>query len=678
MTKLYQINPTFARYNQMPAFFVANELKATEKAVYLFGQGTTVTKETGQCSICGRKLTHPVSVELGVGPECGKHWWDWNAVGGYSKENIERLTAVVKEKIKVDQWVPRSVIYDTQDTADNVETPTDHRFNTTAQEEASVMTKKAEQITYQKSGKKGIKITFPFDRGTVQQVKTIPGRKFHSEGRNKYWSAPMSVEGIEKLIEFGFEIDPALQQFVDNRKVDISEISEDVNIPGLNGTLFPFQAKGVSFLQARNGRALIADEMGLGKTVQALAWLQKNPKIRPAIIAVPASLKLNWKKEAEQWMEKPNVQILYGTKPTTPIVGDIIIINYDIVGAWVEALIKTKPQALIMDEIHYCKNPKAKRTKAIKKLAKGMPHVIGLTGTPIVNRPSEALTTIQLIDKSVAPNRWHYLQTYCDAKHNGFGWDFSGASNTEQLHKRLTETIMIRRKKADVLKDLPDKIRSFMPMELDNASNYMRAEQDFIEYLRIQKGSEAAEKASNAATLAEIEGLKQLAVEGKMQQAISWIKDHLENEGKLVVMAVHKFVINRLMEEFGDIAVKVDGSVSAEARNSSVKRFQEDSGIKLFVGNIKAAGVGLTLTAASTLAFLELPWTPGDLAQAEDRIHRIGQQDSVNIYYLLAEGTIEEKIAHLIDSKRKVLDSVLDGIKTEEQSLLSLLMKTYQ
>jgi len=171
--------------------------------------------------------------------------------------------------------------------------------------------------------------------------------------------------------------------------------------------------------------------------------------------------------------------------------------------------------------------------------------------------------------------------------------------------------------------------------------------------------------------------LKQLSVQGKLAESIDWISDFLENGEKLVVFAVHKFVIEALMQKFGKIAVKIDGSVSLSERNKAVEAFQGNDKIRLFVGNIKAAGVGLTLTASSNVVFLELPWTPGDLSQAEDRCHRIGQKDSVNIYFLLAPDTIEERLAHILDSKRKVLDAVLDGEITAQESLLTELIKGY-
>ena len=540
------------------------------------------------------------------------------------------------------------------------------------------MENRAVLVQYQKSGKPAIKITFQFDWDVLNKVKTLPGRKFHGDENPKYWTCPLSIDSVEALAYWGFQIGAALNEFVTKSKIAIDDISEDIEIPGLQMELFPFQKKGVSFIEAKDGRALIADSMGLGKTAQSLAWLQLHPKERPAIVVVPASLKLNWKRECHMWMKDPKVQILSGKKATTPLVGEIIIINYDILAAWLGKLQEIKAQTLIIDEIHFVKNNKAQRTKAIKALGKRIPHVIGLSGTPIVNRPVEAYNVIKLIDDTVVPNYWHYVHRYCNAKHNGFGWDFSGASNTEELHQKLVQTIMLRRKKSEVLTDLPDKTYSALSMEITNRKEYHTAEGNFIAWVRKYKGPKAAEKASNAEALAEIEALKQLCIKGKMKQSIDWVKNFLDIGEKLVVFATHKLTIETLMEEFKDQAVKIDGSVSQKARQEAVDRFQDDPSIRLFVGNIQAAGVGITLTAASNVAFLELPWTRAALSQAEDRCHRIGQKNAVNIYYLLASDTIDEKIASLIDQKRKVLDSVLDGKESDQGSMLSELMEIYQ
>jgi SWI/SNF-related matrix-associated actin-dependent regulator of chromatin subfamily A-like protein 1 len=344
---------------------------------------------------------------------------------------------------------------------------------------------------------------------------------------------------------------------------------------------------------------------------------------------------------------------------------------------WVEELRKQQPQVLVLDEIHYIKSNSAQRTKATKKLAKGIPYIIGLGGTFIVNRPIEGYNALKLISPSLFPDYWAYAREYCNATYNGFGWNFNGASNVEELHRILTSTVMIRRLKKDVLQDLPDKIYSFVPMELDNEKEYEDAERDFIAFVRAEKGKAAAERASNAIAFAKTEGLRQLAVKGKLKHAIAWIRDFLEEDNKLVVFASHKFVIEALMTEFADIAVKIDGTTSMTGRQMAVEDFQHKKHVRLFIGNIKAAGVGITLTAASNVAFLELPWTPGDLVQAQDRCHRIGQKECVNIHYLLARDTIEEKIARVIDRKQVVLDAILDGKETSVDSLLQELMNQY-
>ena len=449
-----------------------------------------------------------------------------------------------------------------------------------------------------------------------------------------------------------------------------------IKVPSFKKELYPFQEKGVGFIEYRNGRALVADEMGLGKTIQALAYLEMHPEKTPVIIICPASLKLNWRREIRHGMSSRNVIVLQGTQPCSIAKYDTIIINYDILAHWMDAILKINPQVVIADEAHYFKNNASNRTKAVKKLAKRVPHFIALTGTPIVNRPVEIYNAINIIDRSLFPSFFKFGKRYCNATHNGFGWDFNGSSNVEELHEKLG-SIMIRRKKADVLKDLPDKVRSFVPFELDNLKEYMDAENNFKGYIMKTQGKEAAQKVSNAETLVQIEVLKQLAVKGKMKSAIDWIRNFLDTDGKLVVFAIHKIVINALMKEFGGIAVKIDGSVAMKDRDKAVQQFQENDKIQLFVGNIKAAGLGLTLTAASNVAFLELPWTPGELSQAEDRCHRIGQENSVTVYYLLAQGTMDEQIASLLDSKGKVLDAVLDGVQTKNESLLKELINKY-
>jgi SWI/SNF-related matrix-associated actin-dependent regulator of chromatin subfamily A-like protein 1 len=540
-------------------------------------------------------------------------------------------------------------------------------------------------VAEDKNGDFVIKICFPFNQQDLNDVRSLVGRKYHAE--IKCWSCPLSVDSAERLKKWGFTLSERLSEFVKDEKQYIEQIDADkLVIPGLKGTLYPFQKTGVAFIENKKGKALVADEQGLGKTLVSLSWLQLHPEKRPVIIVVPASLKLNWEREAIKWMDNPAIEILSGNTPWK-ITGNIIVINYDIVHGWMNALKELNPKVLILDEIHYIKANSAKRTKAVKFLAKGIPHVIGLSGTPIVNRPIEIFNGLKLINPTLFGSLWDFGKQYCALKRTPYGWDFNGASNTQELHERLESSIMIRRLKKDVLKDLPEMIQAFVPIELDNEKEYRDAENDFIAFVQKTKGDDAAIRASNAATLAEIEGLKQLAVKGKMTQAINWIEDFLESGNKLVIFATHKFVIDMLMEKFSyidktrkliDRVVKIDGSVSMADRQKAVDTFQNNPDCRLFVGNIQAAGVGITLTAASNLVFLEYAWSPSLMDQAAARIHRISQKFSVTIYNLLARGTIEEKIAKLLDKKRKTISTVMDGKDVEANSLLSELMKEYE
>ena len=676
--KTYQISPNFAKSKGWPNSFTATHLKETEKAIYIYGHGELDPQ--GHCIMCGRTLTHPGSILIGIGPDCLRNWDKREQVKNeMTQTDIDRLKAKVRS-MQVDDWIPKVVVKKIYDSDEQIEVPEDHPM-INDKPKADDVPKKAIHVQFKESGKKGIKITFPKDGEfgeNVTRIKTLPGRRFHKQANPPFWTCPLSIEAVESLQEWSFELDQELIDFLNNSQINANELPGTIQVEGLRGELRPFQRQGVEFLEQRNGKALIGDEMGLGKTIQAIAYLQLHPEKRPAIIVCPNPLKLNWLKEIHAWISAPDVQVLGGKDPSMPIVSDILIINYDVLNDWTDKLKDTRPQVVITDECHYYKNNQAKRTKAVKKLCKGVPHMIALSGTPIVNRPIEGFNALKVIDDTIVPSFWKFVQRYCGATHNGFGWDFTGATNTDELHEKLTNTVMIRRKKEDVLTDLPAKVYGTIPFEISNQKEYKRAKNDFIQYITETKGKKAADRANNAEVLTKIGTLKQVAVRGKMKQTKNWIHNFIESNGKLVIFAVHKKIIDGLMEEFGDKAVKIDGSVSGQKREETVEQFQNDESIRLFVGNIQAAGVGITLTAASNVAFLELPWTPGEVRQATDRVHRIGQQESVNVYYLIASGTIEEDMAELIDKKQKTLDKVLDGKETEDESLLTELIKQYQ
>lgn len=478
-----------------------------------------------------------------------------------------------------------------------------------------------------------------------------------------YWVCPAScIEELADAFPDGEQSETFQKRLaeVQNVSVKSEQIASDFNIEhfGNGKEMFPFQKAGLEFVEATGGNALIADQMGLGKTIQALSYIASHPEHRPIVIVCPASLKLNWQREAQAWLETDDkIEVVKG-KPKQPT-GDIVIINYDILNKWLATLKEFNPKILIYDESHSVKNQKSARSKAAMELAEVAPHKLLLTGTPVLNRPAELWNQLRIIDPFKYPDeqffQWH--KRYTNATQNRYGWDFSGASNLDELAQSL-KSVMIRRTKDQVLTELPEKQRSSIFIPIDNKKEYQTAERSLQEWLADQEGLEPSKRVSSVEHLARIEYLRQIAVKGKLKQALAWIRTFLEGGEKLVVFATHKKIITALMDEFGECAVKIDGSVSTEKRQEAVDRFQTDDGVKLFVGNIKAAGVGITLTSASNVAFLELPWTPADLEQAEDRCHRIGQTNAVNIHYLLAQKTIDQTMAAMVEEKRGIISQI--------------------
>ena len=253
--------------------------------------------------------------------------------------------------------------------------------------------RKMASLAENEEGKNVIQIEFPYDLDLLEKVRSLPRRKYHSS--SGCWSVPFSTDSINSLQDWGFLLDKELRQYVEKQLTKKDNLVQQ-GIPGLKGKLYPFQLRGVSFIDQNHGRVLLADEMGLGKTIQAIAWLQLHPEFRPAVIITPASVKLNWAKEIRGWMTHPNFDVLYGSKPyeTTE---DILIINYDVLYEWRREIRRRKPSVIITDECHYYKDSKAKRTIAIKRISGRALHFIAISGTPITNRPSEFFNALNIL-----------------------------------------------------------------------------------------------------------------------------------------------------------------------------------------------------------------------------------------------------------------------------------------
>lgn len=428
--------------------------------------------------------------------------------------------------------------------------------------------------------------------------------------------------------------------------------------------LYPYQREGIRWIDYFDGRILLADEMGLGKSIQALVWAHLR-KRWPLIVVCPASLKWNWEREVRKHLNRPS-EILRGRIPSrrrrwnrlTPIQ----IINYDILEGWVPSLKAIEPATIIVDECQRIKDSNALRSRMTIELCKDVPHVIALSGTPITNRPAEFFTVLRLLRPDLFRSWLDFGMRYCGATLTMRGWDFSGATNLAELHALLTRHVMVRRRKEDVLPQLPSKRRILVPLGIDNPNEYRRAEDDFIGWLRSQSPARAA-KARHAQRMVQFGYLKRLAQRLKLPNALDWVDTFLESGRKLVAFCQQTDTIRQLQQRFPPpLSTMVDGSVAGRRRMQAVDRFQKIPNCRLFIGQTAAAGEGITLTASSDVAFIELGVTPGECVQAEDRIHRIGQTQQSTIYYLVARRTIEERLCAVIQRKQVILESVVDGV----------------
>ncbi len=428
----------------------------------------------------------------------------------------------------------------------------------------------------------------------------------------------------------------------------------DATAATLGGELAPFQWAAVRYaLDAR--RVFLADEQGLGKTVEALAALEAD-QAYPAVVVCPASMKLGWQREAQRWLPHRSVAVVQG-RCAVPPSGDITILNYEVVAAHREALGRRRPRAIVVDESHYCKNPQAKRTQAVRRLAAAVVPEglrLALTGTPVLNHADELIAQLRVIGR---------LEDFGSGAR--FSRQFRGQLSEERLHWHLRRRCFVRRLKAEVLPQLPAKRQVVVPIALTNEPEYRLAERDVIEWLRSQPLDLSELNARIAATLraerlAQLGTLQRLAARGKLAAALAWIEDFLASGEPLVVFARHVEVQQAVLARFPD-ALHLLGQDSLSDREAAIRAFQEPHGPQLIIGATRVAAQGITLTRASNVAFLELEWTPAMHDQAEDRCHRIGQHDAVTAWYLLAAGTIDESMARLIQSKRAVVAAVTDG-----------------
>lgn len=550
-------------------------------------------------------------------------------------------------------------------------------------------------------GKTEFSLSFPFNPSLVEAIREIPGKRW--DNPTKTWRLPLSAEDrINELIEkYGG------QNSDNGTNWEVPELPElKAEIPGLKRPLYPYQGKGVQYCIDKK-RVIIGDEPGLGKTSQAIAAILAADKW-PVLIVCPSSLKKNWQKELEivagekSMILEPKIKKSWHSFYRAGICR-VFIVNYESLRTFfvlnlnkdARGQVKLKdiifderiviPQSVIIDEIHRAKEGKSQVTKILIGMCYGKEYIYGLTGTPVVNAPKDLATQLTILGQinNIAGSYKNFIKRFCAGKDKG-------SSNLSELRYRLAMTCFYQRKKREVLKDLPELSRQIITCDITTREEYNNALADLSKYLREykNKSDDQIRQSLRGEIMVTIGICKDISARGKLNEVFEYIDEIMEAGEKVVVFIHQKSVALKLMERYPD-CLTIRGADSIEHRNKAQREFQackicgeqlqyhtdKDhehvlSDKKLIICSIKAAGVGLTLTTASRVAHVELPWHAADVDQCESRCDRISQRSGVMSTFFLGHQTIDEKIFQIINEKRKTGEEITGNSENVETSFV--------
>jgi len=538
-------------------------------------------------------------------------------------------------------------------------------------------------------------ISFGYRPHLVSAVKLLPGRKW--DDKIKMWLVPLShSDEVNRFrLRYGFRFVEAKSPVPEIAKEEIQikpvPTGDDLDLSFMKLQPYPFQRQGIAY-GINTERLIIGDQPGLGKTIQSIG-IVSYVKAYPCLVICPSSLKENWKREWEKVTGKKAMILTDAVKRNYKLfyeagLADVFIVNYESLKKYFVSSI-AKPtkwtlkdvyfrneiemfKSIIIDELHRCKSTATHQSKFAKGITSGKKYVIGLTGTPVVNKPKDLVSQLYIINQmnQVFGNYKHFVDTYCAGNNE--------ASNLSDLNAKLRNNCFIRREKQAVLTDLPDKQRQVVVCQISNKKEYDDAEKDLIKYLVEYKDASDAKIASalRGEIMVKIGILKNISARGKLDDVFEFVDDILESGEKLILFIHLKEVAAAVLHKYHG-AVSITGSDNMEARQSAVDRFQRDSRVQLIVCSIKAAGVGLTLTAASRVGFIEFPWTYADCEQCEDRAHRIGQKDSVTCYYFLGKNTIDSKIYKIIQAKKAIAQAVTGSEEQIPENIVDMVANLF-
>ena len=437
------------------------------------------------------------------------------------------------------------------------------------------------------------------------------------------------------------------------------------------GKLMNFQKEGLDFLLKSSGNALLADEMGLGKTVQTLSYVSTEKQTFPVLIVAPLVTLNNWEREIEKFLKKKsrNGRILESNSPSVTLIRtgkskelpktDIYVINYELLLKRSGDLEQVGIHTIVCDEVHNLRSKTTQKYKAVKKLA-ALPTVqyrIGLSGTPIYNRGSEIWPIIDILKPGLLGSFKEFCEYFCYV--NDKGKAIVLENKRASLRNELQKHVMLRRKKADVLKELKDKVR-YKEVIASDTDYYLEELDKIWKKLEDEQKEAQTEFSKSASYHRAIQSERQIAGVAKLPHVINFVKNIMEIEESVVVFCHHKVIHKLLHESLQEFSpVSIIGGQTDSTRQDQIDKFQKGES-KLMIAGIRAGNVGINLTKAKYVIFAELDWSPAIHRQAEDRLHRIGQKNTVFAYYLIGNGTLDDHVASILVDKSYEIDAIMD------------------
>lgn len=449
----------------------------------------------------------------------------------------------------------------------------------------------------------------------------------------------------------------------------------------INFPLKPHQVEGVAFFHANKGRCLNCDDPGLGKTIISLAYAHQSSGF-PLVAVCPATVKGTWKSEAKKWLGDISVHTMEGKSPE-PIPRDakIVVTSYNLLDSRIDDLLNFPGKTLVFDECHNLANRQTATTKAATRISRKYKQVIGLSGTPISNRPKDFWPILHIIRPAEYPNFTAYGWRYCGAEYKPWGWQFDGASNLDQLAEEI-KPFVIRRTIDILAEEMPERNIRMELLDIDNREEYQEARLHFRRWME-SKGKTLNKNSIKAEKLIQVSFLLRLAAKLKCRNLIRFIRDYREQypERKILLFCTHnnlQDVLQRRAFRPDEPFLAIHGGIPTNKRHPIIERFQDDPECRMIVVKTRSAGAGITLTAAETSIFCELPWSASSFKQAAARNFRIGQKKEVDCIITAARDTIEHKVCQVLQDKQSLHDLLIDGTSKNSLPLMDLLLSTVQ